>query len=347
MTGPAGNDDGVRSRRRPWAACAAGSSPPGLVGAAGSSPPGLVRRAGSPRPAAGPAALALLAAVLLAGCGSAAPSGHPGPAAAGGSEGGQPRSPAGSRPATTVPRSTASRFNSMNKTSDGQATPAGGGSTTAPRSGCTRWPAGSTGDTLLITQASNGRQYCVQPGQSVQVYLGGVLSPKDGSEPPRLTGSGLVAAPSGQAHLLRAPAATYQAVRAAPGDDPGRAVLTIVRLPCHSIEPTPTPAAGPAGASSLGDPGAGAGVNAVELADRGAGAGGDAVELADRGAGAGAGAVEPADRGAGAGVNAAELADRGGAPVGADAVELADRGGAPVGAQCALQQALRVTVVVP
>jgi hypothetical protein len=105
--------------------------------------------------------------------------------------------------------------------------------------GCARWPAGSARTILLISQASNGQQYCVHPGQSVQVFLGGKLSPVDGAEPPRLAGTGLVPASSGQAHLLRSPAAAYQAVRA------GRVVLTIVRQPCHSVPPSQTPAAGP------------------------------------------------------------------------------------------------------
>jgi hypothetical protein len=149
--------------------------------------------------------------------------------------------------------------------------------------GCSRWPDGSTSTTLLLTEASNGRRYCVQPGQQVQVYLSGELLPRSGAEPPRITGAGLVPASSGQAHLLRSPADAYQAVRA------GQVVLTVVRLPCHSVTPNrnPTP-----GAGALGDPGAGA-------------------------------------------------------PARANAVELAYTGGAPVGAQCALQQALRVTIVVP
>jgi hypothetical protein len=149
---------------------------------------------------------------------------------------------------------------------------AAGGPGSGP--GCSRWPAGSTSTTLLLTQASNGRQYCVQPGQGVQVFLSGELTPKAGAEPPRLTGTGLAPA-SGPAHLLRSPADAYQAVR------PGRAVLTVVRLPCQSVQSSPTPAA-----------------------------------------------------------------DSDGTP-GASAVELAYTGGAPVGAQCALQRALRVTIVVP
>ena len=155
-----------------------------------------------------------------------------------------------------------------------------------PGPGVSRWPAGSASTTLLITQASNGQQYCVHPGQAVQVYLGGTLSPRAGSEPPRLTGTGLAPSPSGQAHLLRSPAAAYRSVGA------GRAVLTIVRQPCHSVAPAQTPAAGPQGT-----------------------------------AGAGPG-------------------DTSGAATSANAVELAYTGGAPVGAQCALEQALRVTIIV-
>jgi hypothetical protein len=113
----------------------------------------------------------------------------------------------------------------------------------------------------------------VQPGQGVQVFLSGQLTPKEGAEPPRLTGTGLAPA-SGPRHLLRSPADAYQAVRA------GRTVLTVVRMPCQSV-PSPAPAA-----------------------------------------------------------------DSGGPPA-TGAVELSYTGGAPVGAQCALQQALRVTIVVP
>ncbi|HEY2278983.1 MAG TPA: hypothetical protein VGI00_11550 [Streptosporangiaceae bacterium] len=155
--------------------------------------------------------------------------------------------------------------------------------------GCSRWPAGSASTTLLITQASNGQQYCVRAGQAVQVYLGGTLSPRAGSEPPRLTGTGLAPSPSGQAHLLRSPAATYQAVRA------GRAVLTIVRQPCHSVPATQTPAAGPQGTAGTAGTGPG---------------------------------------------------DSSGTATSTNAVELAYTGGTPVGAQCALEQALRVTIIV-
>ena len=157
--------------------------------------------------------------------------------------------------------------------------------------GCSRWPAGSGRTTLLITQASNGQQYCVRTGQAVQVYLGGTLSPTAGSEPPRLTGTGLAPSPSGQAHLLRSPAAAYQAVGA------GRAVLTTVRQPGHSVPAAQTRAAHTPRAGPQGTTGAGPG-------------------------------------------------DTSGAATSANAVELAFTGGAPVGAQCALEQALRVTIIV-
>ncbi len=58
--------------------------------------------------------------------------------------------------------------------------------------------------------------------------LSGPAALPGGSEPPRLTGDALAAAP---AHLLRTPAVTYTAVR------PGTAVLTIVGLPCRVIRP--------------------------------------------------------------------------------------------------------------
>jgi hypothetical protein len=157
--------------------------------------------------------------------------------------------------------------------------------------GCSRWPAGSASTTLLITKASNGQQYCVRAGQAVQVYLGGTLSPTAGSEPPRLTGTGLAPSASGQAHLLRSPAAAYQAVRA------GRAVLTIVRQPCHSVPSAQTPATQTPSAGPQGTAGTGPG-------------------------------------------------DTSGASTSTNAVELAYTGGAPVGAQCALEQALRVTIIV-
>jgi hypothetical protein len=138
----------------------------------------------------------------------------------------------------------------------------------------------------------------VHAGQAVQVVLTGRLSPTDGAEPPRLTGTGLVPASSGRVHLLRSPAAAYQAVRPGRvgGNGYGQAVLTIVRLPCHSVQPAPTapaPADGTDGALGASAPG------------------------------------------------------RSGAASSANAMEMAYTGGAPVGAQCALQQALRVTIIVP
>ncbi len=60
------------------------------------------------------------------------------------------------------------------------------------------------------------------------MLLSGPVGLPGGSEPPRLTGDALAAAP---AHLLRTPSVTYTAVR------PGTAVLTIVGLPCHVIQP--------------------------------------------------------------------------------------------------------------
>ena len=241
MAGPAGDDGRVRVCRA--------RGPPG----------------GRDRPA--PVLLiAALTGILLAGCGSGDPAG--GGAAAGGAAAavrpaagggrtsgsatagsavtgqagpGRVSSPgpgsASAAPGDTVPGVS----NSVNNRPVTDAGPAAAPGSPAPGPGCSRWPAGSASTTLLITQASNGQQYCVHPGQAVQVYLGGTLSPRAGSEPPRLTGAGLAPSPSGQAHLLRSPAAAYQAVRA------GRAVLTIVRQPCRSVAPAPTPAAGPQG----------------------------------------------------------------------------------------------------
>ena len=94
--------------------------------------------------------------------------------------------------------------------------------------GCARWPAGSAGPVLLVTAASGGKTYCVRAGQVVRVPLSGPAALPGGSEPPRLTGDALAAAP---AHLLRSPSVTYTAVR------PGTAVLTIVGLPCRVIQP--------------------------------------------------------------------------------------------------------------
>jgi hypothetical protein len=278
MAGPAGDDSRVRVCR-------------------------ALRTARWPGPAAPVLLIAALTGILLAGCGSgdlasggAAAGGvgagrTSGSATAGSAATGQAgpsriSSPgpgsASAAPGDTVPGVS----NSVNNRPVTDAGPAAAPGSPAPGPGCSRWPAGSASTTLLITQASNGQQYCVHPGQAVQVYLGGTLSPRAGSEPPRLTGAGLAPSPSGQAHLLRSPAAAYRAVGA------GRAVLTIVRQPCHSVAPAQTPAARPQGT-----------------------------------AGAGPG-------------------DTSGAATSANAVELAYTGGAPVGAQCALVQALRVTIIV-
>jgi hypothetical protein len=283
MAGPAGDDSRVRVCRAP-------------------------RTARRPGPAVPVLLIATLTGILLAGCGSGDPAGG-GPAAGGPAAGGvaagrtsasaaagsavtgqagpsRVSSPgpgsASAAPGASVPGVS----NSVINRPVTDAGPAAAPGSPAPGPGCSRWPAGSARTTLLITQASNGQRYCVHPGQAVQVYLGGRLSPTAGSEPPRLTGAGLAPSPSGQAHLLRSPAATYQAVRM------GRAVLTIVRQPCHSVAPAQTPAAGPQGS-----------------------------------AGARPGATS-------------------GTVTSANAVELAYTGGAPVGAQCALEQALRVTIIV-
>jgi hypothetical protein len=289
MAGPAGDDGRVSVRR-------------------------ALRTARWPGPAAPVLLTVLLAGTLLAGCGSGGPavggaaaggvgtggagagratagSTAAGRATAGSATAGQAGPGRGSSPgpgsASASPGDTVPGVsNSVDNRPVTDAGPAAAPGRSASGPGCSRWPAGSGGTTLLVTQASNGRQYCVHPGQAVQVYLGGRLSPAAGSEPPRLTGTGLAPSPSGQAHLLRSPAAAYQTVRA------GRSVLTIVRQPCHSVAPAQTPAAGPQG-----------------------------------------------NEGAGPG-------DTSGAAASANAVELAYTGGAPVGAQCALEQALRVTIIV-
>jgi hypothetical protein len=289
MAGPAGDDSRVSVRR-------------------------ALRTARWPGPAAPVLLTVLLAGTLLAGCGSGGPAvGGAGAGGAGAGGAGAGRATAGSTAAgsATAGSATAGQAGPGHGSSPGpgsasaspggtvpgvsnsvdnrpvtDAGPAAAPGRSASGPGCSRWPAGSGGTTLLVTQASNGQQYCVHPGQAVQVYLGGRLSPAAGSEPPRLAGTGLAPSPSGQAHLLRSPAAAYQAVRA------GRSVLTIVRQPCHSIQPAQTPAAGPQGAEGTG-PG-----------------------------------------------------DTSGTVASANAVELAYTGGAPVGAQCALEQVLRVTIIV-
>jgi hypothetical protein len=72
----------------------------------------------------------------------------------------------------------------------------------------------------------------------VQVSSAGTLSLKAGSKPPHLTGTALVPGPVRPGQAVRAPAATYQAVR------PGTATLTVVRLPCRSAQPEASPATG-------------------------------------------------------------------------------------------------------
>ncbi len=288
MAGPAGDDRRVRVCRARRTARWSGLAAPVVLIAALTGI--LLTGCGSGDPAGGGAAAGGVGAgrVGASGVGSDRTSGRAtaGSVVTGQAGPGSVSSPgpgsASAAPGDTVPGVS----KSVNNRPVTDAGPAAAPGTPAPGAGCSRWPAGSASTTLLITQASNGQQYCVHPGQAVQVYLGGTLSPRAGSKPPRLTGAGLAPSPSGQAHLLRSPAAAYQAVRA------GRAVLTIVRQPCHSVAPAQTPAAGPQGS-----------------------------------AGAGPG-------------NAS------GAVTSANAVELAYTGGAPVGAQCALEQALRVTIIV-
>jgi len=138
------------------------------------------------------------------------------------------------------------------------ATSPGGTAGTAGASaqpGCARWPAGSAGPVLLVTAGSGGKTYCVRTGQVVRVLLSGPAALPGGSEPPRLTGDALAAA---SAHLLRTPSVTYTAVR------PGTAVLTIVGLPCHAIQP----AQGAAASARRGALGRPASARAAETAYR-------------------------------------------------------------------------------
>jgi hypothetical protein len=183
-----------------------------------------------------PAAGAVLALALVAGCSASpgrgatgatgtatAPSaGSPGPAA--GPSSGAP-GPAGSG----------------SPGANGSAGPGGAGSGT--QAGCSAWPAGSSRSVLSITAGSDGQTYCVRTGQTVQVLLSGRLALADGAQPPRLTGDALAAGPVRQAQMMKMPAQTYTAVRA------GTAVLTIVRLPCHS--PQSVSRAGTTGAALL------------------------------------------------------------------------------------------------
>jgi len=171
-----------------------------------------------------------LAGIALAGCGSAVTAGPARTASPAGAPG---SSSASSSPGVTA----ASGSPSPSNQSTGAPSPVAGGGGSGP--GCAPWPAGSTSTTLLITRASDARRYCVRVGQTVQVSSAGTLSLTAGSKPPRLTGTALVPAPVRPGLAVRAPAATYLAVRA------GVAMITVVRLPCQSIQASP--AAGQAG----------------------------------------------------------------------------------------------------
>jgi hypothetical protein len=113
------------------------------------------------------------------------------------------------------------------------------------QAGCSAWPAGSSRSVLSVTAGSDGQTYCVRTGQTVQVLLSGRLALADGAQPPRLAGDALAAGPVRQAQMMKMPAQTYTAVR------PGMAVLTIVRLPCHSPQSVPGPGASSASLLSL------------------------------------------------------------------------------------------------
>jgi hypothetical protein len=157
-----------------------------------------------------PVAPVLLAVGLIAGCSGLGGSGAT-------TAGGRPASAAATSP---DPAGSAAAASGAPKPSGAAGAPA--------KPGCARWPAGSAGPVLLVTAASGGKTYCVRTGQVVRVLLSGPAALPGGSEPPRLTGDALAAAP---AHLLRSPSVTYTAVR------PGTAVLTIVGLPCRVIQP--------------------------------------------------------------------------------------------------------------
>jgi hypothetical protein len=178
---------------------------------------------------------ALLAGVVLTGCGSGSPSGaSPGGAGAAGTV-----PPSGSASSPGPGSTVANGSPSPSKAADGTASPAPGGGASGP--GCAAWPAGSTRTTLLITQTSNDQRYCVRTGQTVQVSSAGTLSLTAGSKPPHLTGTALAPARAQPGQAVRSPAATYAAVR------PGVATLTVVRLPCRSAQTPASPASGMAG----------------------------------------------------------------------------------------------------
>ncbi len=162
-----------------------------------------------------PAAAALLAAGLIAGCAASAGAA---PAAGGRAPAGTATA-AGSRPPSgTVPAA-------------GVRSPAG--------PGCAPWPSGSTRTVLLITAASDGRSYCVRTGQTVRVQLSGTQAVAPGSQPPRLLGNALAAE---RVHLPAMPSVSYLAVH------PGTAALIIIRLPCRAARPGQNAAAGGIGA---------------------------------------------------------------------------------------------------
>ena len=193
----------------------------------------------------GAAAGAVLALALVAGCSA-------GPGGGGAGAAGTATAPtAGSSGATAAPSSgTPGPAGSGSPAANG---PAGsGGSGSGTQAGCSAWPAGSSRSVLSITAASNGQTYCVRTGQTVQVLLSGRLALADGAQPPRLTGDALAAGPVRQAQMMKMPAQTYTAVR------PGTAVLSIVRLPCHSPESMPGP--GASGATLMSFTAAGSGV---------------------------------------------------------------------------------------
>ena len=264
-------------------------------------------------PLAGPVAvLGLLALTATAGC-SAQADGGGGPGGAAGSHGsagthgvaagrspaasGGSASPGGSGSAAGGPGGSGGSGpggSGPGGSGPGGSGPGGAGGGAA----CASWPAGSTRTTLLITAGSDGRTYCVRTGQTVDVVLSGTLSLADGSQMPRLTGNALAA--GRQAQVTRMSAESYTAVR------PGTSVLTVVRLPCHKLQPMQSTQASPAADAPAGSVPAAA-IDMAYWSRSSAGSAGSAA--AGRSAAAGA-------------------------------------GGAPIGTNCASQRVLRITIVV-
>ena len=189
----------------------------------------------------GPAAGAVLAMALIAGCSASQAGGGPGtatgkPGSAGPSGAASAPGPAGSGSAGAIGGTGAG------------GTAGSGGAGSGTQAGCTAWPAGSTRTILSITADSNGRTYCVRTGETVQILMSGSLALANGAQPPRLSGDALAARPARQAQMLKMPAESYTAVR------PGTSALTIVRLPCHSRQMQAGPATSAPAAAGFARP---------------------------------------------------------------------------------------------